>query len=121
MEYLSLIIEVPAAVAASVMFVNIMPFSLDRKLNPWIMFLSAMLSLFLPTTVVIALAMTIPMGVIYGWTGIRLQGHEPVKLPVDQVKTLTKMIKVPKKTEVREFLTKEYPNPSSVPKYVPEL
>lgn len=123
MNYWMLLIEIPAAVSASVMFVNVLPFALDKKLNPWIMFLAALLVLGLPTFLQVALAMAIPMGLIYGWTGIRLQGHEPVKLPVEQAKALTKMIKIPKKTEVSTFLTKEYPNPESPPvdKYVPEL
>lgn len=102
------------------MFINLMPFSLDRKLNPWVMFLAALLVLFLPLHVVLALAMTVPMGLVYGWTGIRLQGHEPVKLPVKQVVDVAKRIKVPRKVEVTEYLSQEFPNPS-VEKYVPEL
>lgn len=112
----------PAAVAASVMFVNVMPFSLSKKLNPWLMFLSALLVLFLPVYIDIALAMTVPMGLIYGWTGVRLQGHEPVRLPVNQVKSLaTKLrenIRTPGPRE--NILTREFPSPS-VEKYVPEL
>jgi hypothetical protein len=115
-----LIAEIPAAVAASVMFVNVMPFSLDPKLNPWVMFLAALLILSLPLHFVLALAMTIPMGLIYGWTGIRLQGHAPVKLPVGQVVSVAKRLKVPKKIEIRDILQTEFPNPS-VEKYVPEL
>jgi hypothetical protein len=120
MEWWKLLFEIPAAVTASVMIVNLLPFSLDPKLNPWLMFFAALMVLFLPWPVVVALAIAVPMGVIYGWTGVRLQGHAPVKLPIEQAKALTKMLKVPKKTEVREFLTKEYPDPS-VEKYVPEL
>lgn len=120
MEYWKLLFEIPAAVAASVMFVNVMPFSVDKKLNPWVMFLAALLALFMPLYLDLALAMTLPMGFIYGWTGVRLQGHEPVKLPIEQVKTVASKLKPPRKTEVQEFLTKEYPDPS-VEKYVPEL
>lgn len=121
MEYTQLIFEIPAAVAASVMFVNIMPFTFDKKLNPWIMFCAALLVLGLPHFIVLALAMTIPMGMIYGWTGIRLQGHEPVKIPVAQVVGAAKKIKIPKKTEVKDFLTREYPVPGGSEKYVTPL
>lgn len=122
MEYIWIIFAILAAVAGSVMVVNLLPFSIDKKLNPLVMFLAALVALVLPHLIVIALAMTVPMGLIYGWTGIRLQGHEPVKLPVAQVTELAKKIKVPKKTEVTEFLSKEFPVPeSSVEKYVPPL
>lgn len=116
------LIAILAAVAASAMITNVLPFSLDKRLNPWVMFLAALLCLVLPHIIVFALAMTIPMGLIYGWTGIRLQGHTPVKLPVEEVKALTKKLKIPKKTEVSIFLDQEFPNPeSSVEKFVPEL
>lgn len=122
MEYIWIIFALFAAVAFSVMVVNVLPFSIDKKLNPLVMFLSALAALALPHLIVTALAMTVPMGLIYGWTGIRLQGHEPVKLPVEQVVGLAKKLKVPKKTEVTTFLNKEFPVPeSSVEKYVPEL
>lgn len=123
MDYLELIYLIPAAVAASVMFVNVLPFSVDKKLNPWIMFAAAMLVLFLPQWMAIALAMTIPMGLIYGWTGIRLQGHEPVRVPVQEVRATIAKLRPPKKTEVQAFLTKEYPDPDLPPeqKFVPEL
>lgn len=120
MNYWMLFAEIPAAVAASVMFINLMPFSLDKKLNPWVMFLAALLVLFLPAHIVLAMAMTVPMGLVYGWTGIRLQGHEPVKLPVEQIKKIAKRLRVSKKVAVTEFLTQEFPNPS-VESYVPPL
>ena len=119
MEWWKLIFEIPAAVTASVMIVNILHFSLDPKLNPWLMFVSAVLALFLPWPVVVALAIAVPMGVIYGWTGVRLQGHAPVRLPVDRVKALTKTLKVPKRRVVSDFLTQEFPAP--VERFVPEL
>jgi hypothetical protein len=122
MEYLFILFAVAAAVAASVMIVNILPFSIDKKLNPWLMFGCALLMLNLPHMIVLALAMTIPMGLIYGWTGIRLQGHEPVRLPVEQVKGLANHIKIPKRQKVSQFLTREYPDPGGhVEKFVPDL
>lgn len=126
MEILFYIIAILAAVAVSVMIVNVLPFSLDKKLNPWLMFASALLVLNLPHMIVFALAMTVPMGLVYGWTGVRLQGHVPVRLPVEQVKALTKYIKIPKRHEVSTFLAKAYPDPeevreSTVEKFVPEL
>lgn len=120
MNYWMLIAEIPAAVAASVMFVNVMPFSIDPKLNPWVMFLAALLVLFLPLPIVLALAMTIPMGLIYRYNSIRLQGHAPVKLPVSQVLGAAKKIKIPKKVVVQDILQTEFPNPN-VEKYVPDL
>lgn len=104
------------------MVANILPFSIDRKLNPLVMFLAAMAALALPHFFVLALAMTVPMGLVYGWCGIRLQGHTPVKLPIEETKALAKRLKVPKRAEVNVFLDQEFPNPeSSVEKFVPEL
>ena len=122
MEFIWIIIALLAACAGSALVANLLPFSIDKKLNPMVMFLSALLALALPHIIILALAMTIPMGLIYGWTGIRLQGHEPVKLPVDQAKALAKRVKVPKKREVSTFLDRSYPDPGGhVEKYVPEL
>lgn len=122
MEFIWIILAILAAVAGSALIANLLPFAIDKKLNPLVMFLSALVALVLPHILIIALAMTIPMGLLYGWTNIRLQGHEPVKLPVEQVKGLAKKVKIPKKVEVTEFLTREYPDPeSSVEKFVPEL
>lgn len=121
MEAIWIIIAILAAVAGSAMVANLLPFSIDKKLNPLVMFLAALTALALPHIIILALAMTIPMGLIYGWTGIRLQGHTPVKLPIEEAKALTKRIKIPKKAEVSVFLDKEFPNPEAVEKYVPEL
>lgn len=124
MEFIWIILAILAAVAGSALVANLLPFSIDKKLNPVVMFLSALIALVLPHILVLALAMTIPMGLIYGWTNIRLQGHDPVRLPVEQAIGLAKKIKLPKKVEVSEFLTREYPDPtaeSSVDKFVPEL
>lgn len=121
MELIWIIIALLAAVAGSALVANLLPFSIDKKLNPLVMFLAALIALALPHIIILALAMTIPMGLIYGWTGIRLQGHEPVKIPVDQVKELAKKaLKVPKKAPVSEFLTREFPKPD-IDSYVPEL
>ena len=122
MEFIWIIVALLAACSGSALVANLLPFSIDKKLNPLVMFLAALAALVLPHVIIIALAMTIPMGLIYGWAGIRLQGHEPVKLPVDEVKALAKRIKVPKKREVSTFLDKAYPDPGGhVEKYVPEL
>lgn len=122
MEWIWIIIAILAATSGSALVVNLLPFSIDKKLNPLVMFLSALVALVLPHIFILALAMTIPMGLIYGWTGIRLQGHEPVRLPVQQVKTLVNNLKPPKRAETREFLTKAYPDPGGhVEKFVPEL
>jgi hypothetical protein len=122
MEFIWIIIALLAACSGSALVVNLLPFSINKRLNPMVMFLSALIALALPHVIILALAMTIPMGLIYGWTGIRLQGHEPVKLPVDQAITLAKRIKVPKKAEVSTFLDRSYPDPGGhVEKFVPEL
>lgn len=121
MEAIWIIIAILAATAGSAMVVNILPFSVDRKLNPLVMFLAALCALGLPHLLVLALAMTIPMGLIYGWTGIRLQGHAPVKIPVEQVLTVAKKLVPQRPVETQAFLTTEFPNPDGIDKYVPEL
>ena len=122
MEAIWIIIAILAATAGSAMVANLLPFSIDKKLNPLVMFLAALIALGLPHVIILALAMTIPMGLIYGWTGIRLQGHVPVRLPVQETLALAKRIKVPKRVETSVFLAQEFPNPeSAVDKYVPEL
>lgn len=121
MEYIWILFALLAAVAFSVMVINILPFSLDKKLNPLAMFLSAMIALVLPHFVVLALAMTVPMGLIYGWTGIRLQGHVPVKLPIEQAVNLVSKLRPKPEIEYQEILSREFPNPAGVEKYVPDL
>lgn len=130
MEYIWIIIALLAACSGSALVVNLLPFSVNKRLNPMVMFLSALIALTLPHVIILALAMTIPMGLIYGWTGIRLQGHEPVKLPVEQIVSASKAVSnrlsiitnTSKKPEVSTFLDKAYPDPGGhVDKYVPEL
>jgi hypothetical protein len=123
MEIIVVIIAILAAVAGSALVVNLLPFSLDKRLNPLIMFLAALLALVLPHIVVLALAMTIPMGLIYGWTGVRLQGFDTVRVPVDRITDQLVKFKRTPKVEVKEILTRAYPLPEteSVPKFVPEL
>lgn len=125
MNWWHILLDIPAAVTASVMLVNILPFSLSAKLNPWVMFACALLVLALPLPVVVALAIAVPMGLIYGWTGVRLQGHEPVKLPVRQIisikdAVINRLSIIREPEETIEILTQEFPNPAT-PKYVPEL
>jgi hypothetical protein len=111
MDYWALIAELPAAISASALVVNLLPFSVDKKFNPLIMFVAALLSLFLPWKVVIALAMCIPMGFLYQWLGIRLQGHEPFKLPVREMgATLRRLREHPH--QVMDILTRGFPNPA---------
>jgi hypothetical protein len=124
MEIIVVIIAILAAVAGSALVVNLLPFSLDKRLNPLVMFLAALLALVLPHVVVLALAMTIPMGLIYGWTGVRLQGFDTVRVPVDKITDQLVRLKRTPKVEVKEILTREYPLPDSegtVEKFVPEL
>jgi hypothetical protein len=123
MEIIVVIIAILAAVAGSALVVNLLPFSIDKRLNPLIMFLAAILALVLPHIVVLALAMTIPMGLIYGWTGVRLQGFDTVRVPVDRITDQLVKFKRTPKVEVKEILTRAYPLPEteSVPKFVPEL
>lgn len=122
MEVIWIIVAVLAACSGSALVANLLPFSIDKKLNPLVMFIAALVALTLPHLIILALAMTIPMGIIYGWTGIRLQGHEPVHLPVAQAKALMNHLKPPKRVETSEFLTRSYPDPGGhVEKYVPEI
>lgn len=121
MEAIWILISILAAVAGSAMIANVLPFSIDKKFNPLVMFLAALAALVLPHIIILALAITIPMGLLYGWMGIRLQGHEPVKLPVKQVVTAAKKLLPEKPIETQEFLTTEFPNPDGIEKFVPEL
>jgi hypothetical protein len=111
MNYVSVLVALPAAVSASAIAVNLLPFSVDKKFNPLIMFASALLSLCLPWKIVIALAMCIPMGFLYQWLGIRLQGHEPFKLPVKEMNaTIRRLREHP--PQVMDILTRGFPNPA---------
>lgn len=121
MEIFFYLIAILAAVAISVMVTHVLPFSLDKRLNPWLMFGAALLALVLPHLLVFALAMTVPVSLICNFTGVRLQGHEPVQIPVHKIVEVASKLKPPPKAEVKEFLTKEFPDPSGVDKYVPEL
>jgi hypothetical protein len=126
--YWRLFFELPAAVALGPLVVNLLPFAIDKKFNPLVMFLCALVSMFLPVQVALALAICVPMGLIYGWVNIRLQGHEPVRIPVAQARDLVKRWNPLRKTEVTvDILTREYPEPEvvevkpPVTKFVPEL
>ncbi len=124
MEFIWIILAIFAAVAGSALVVNLLPFSIDKKLNPLVMFSAALTALVLPHIIVLSLAMTIPMGLIYGWTGVRLQGHEPVRVPVEKIRDNLVKLKPKAKVEVTDFLTRGYPLPDSegtVEKFVPEL
>jgi hypothetical protein len=127
MEFLRLLYEIPGAVTLAVMVAYALPFELDKKLNPLLMFLAALVCLFLPAQVTIALAMAVPMALVCGWTGVRLQGHTPVRLPTDEVRSLIAKARR-RRPETDPILTREYPSPEEaevveapVPKYVPEL
>lgn len=125
MGYIWILFALFAAVALAPMVVYVLPFSVDKKLNPAVMFLSALACLTLPHTIVIALALTVPMGLVFNWTGVRLQGHEPVRIRVPVLDVRKGVLKLGslidrRKVPVTEVLTREFPLPESA-RYVPDL
>lgn len=129
-NYWALFYEIPAAISLGPLVVNLLPFSIDKKLNPLVMFLSALLTMLFPIGIDLALGMCIPIGFAYGQMGVRLQGHEPVHLPVEQARTVVHRVRerlrredIPTDGPSEDILTKEYPDPAKPPveKFIPEL
>jgi hypothetical protein len=130
MNFWDLFYVIPGAVTLSVILASFLPFSLDKGMNPSLIFLSALLCVFLPVQVTVALAIAVPVGLVHGWTGVRLQEHEPVKVNFGKARSLAAFLRGKVRhrqaATVRQVLTREYPEPGvveakTISKYVPVL
>jgi hypothetical protein len=120
-NYLDLIYQIPAAVTASTAIAYALPFSLPARFNPVLLFLCALMVLSLTVKIDIALAICGPISLIHNYLGVRLQGHEPVKIPWRRSLAYAQEFRDRmKKTEVREFLSHPYPDPEEDPGPVAE-
>jgi hypothetical protein len=138
-NYWDLIYQIPAAVTASTAIAYALPFSLPARFNPVLLFLCALMVLSLATKIDIALAICGPVSLIHNYLGVRLQGHEPMRIPWHRTLSYAQGFRDRiKKVEVREFLKRSYPDPeviepvaedpeeepvvaTAVRKFVPEL
>jgi hypothetical protein len=114
-NYYDLIYQIPAAVTASTAIAYALPFSLPARFNPVLLFLCALMVLSLATKIDIALAVCGPVSLIHNYLGVRLQGHEPVRIPWHQSLAYARGFRDRiKKVQVREFLKRPYPDPEVI-------
>lgn len=108
-DYWHLIYEIPAIISAATIVTDILPFSLDRRYVALLVFLVSLVVLNLPAIVSLALGLVLVVSVINKYLGVSFSAKEPVVIPFGKYRTAIMKVRLPKKTEVREFLTRAYP------------
>jgi hypothetical protein len=112
MEYLRLLYELPAIVSGCTMLAYLLPVKFEIRFAPLLMFVVALLVLWMPEFVDLALCLTIPATYFQeNILGIKMDGHEPLKLTVPKVKLPKRAKPVP----IQEFATQAYPDPAAEP------
>lgn len=113
MDYYNLLYVIPAAAMLGTIVAHASPVEIKAQFNALLIFLCAVVCFYMPERIDLALAVCFPAMWINRFFGARWQGHEPVKYP--DVRKVVKYIRLPKKAEVKEFLTKSYPAPDEEP------
>lgn len=107
MNYYHLIYQLPAILAGTTIAAYLSPVKLPPRFAPLLMFLVGLIVLAVPEVVSMALALTVPAAWLQTIFKIDLHSHEPLKVTIPKVK-----LRKPK-FELRNFITKAYPNPDA--------
>lgn len=79
--FLHLLYQLPAAFGLTAMARGLLPFELDDRLLPVFMILCCLITLYLPLTPCLAIALSPVVGLLFKYTRTPLRGHEPYKYP----------------------------------------
>jgi hypothetical protein len=111
MDYWHLLYELPAIVSGTVMFAYLWPRRITPHFVPLVTFIFALIVMVLPVLPVLALALTLPVGMIQKFVGLSMTEHDPLELP--SLAEVREKIR-PAKFELRQFVTRAY-SPNGVP------
>jgi hypothetical protein len=106
MDWVHLIYELPAVAAGTVLLAYLLPWKLQPRFAPLLLFCVALAVMKLPPWIDLALAMTIPAAYLLGKLGVDLHSHEPLRIKLTGLKPL----RVP----LQEFAKRAYPDPAGV-------
>jgi hypothetical protein len=119
MDYVDLAWQLPAIVSGTTIVAYLWPRKMLPHFAPFLTFLVALVVLALPAYPDLALALVLPVAIIHKVVGVSLTGHDPVPVKLPTVKQVREKIRPPK-FQLKNFVTRAYPDPATEPKEVEE-